>query len=279
MSTLPASVTVFGPGLLGGSILLALRERHPAVRRVVWARREEALVPLRGLVDQATTEVREAARGAELLILCTPIGSMPGLVESMARAWEPDAVLTDVGSVKGPVDAAVAPLARGRVHWLGSHPMAGSDQSGFGAARADLFEGATTILTPTAETAAGALARLEAFWAALGCRTVCLSPGAHDQAVAAVSHLPHLLAAMLINAVPAGATACAGPGFRDVTRIAGGPAPMWREILLENRTAVLAALEAFQAETAAARRALEAGDGAALEALLDKACQSRRSLV
>lgn len=275
------SVAIFGPGLLGASILLALRERHPQVRRTAWARRAEALPPLRdaGLADAVTTDAAEAARNAALLVLCTPIGSMPELCRSLLPALGPDAIVTDVGSVKGPVDAALAPLLAGKARWLGSHPMAGSDKSGSAAARADLFQNAVTILTPTPATDPGTTAALTTFWEALGARVVTASPEEHDRHVGAVSHLPHLLAAVLVNAAHPASTRLAGPGFRDVTRIAGGPAPMWTEILLQNKAAVLAAMDAFSREAAAARAALEAGDAAAVEALLDKACHSRRSLV
>lgn len=279
-SPLPHSVAIFGPGLLGGSILLALRARHPTVRRIAWARRAEALDPLRGgIADLATTDPREAARGTGLVILCTPIGAMAGLLETILPVLQPETLVTDVGSVKGPVEAALAPRAAGRCQWLGSHPMAGSDKSGMAHARADLFQDATTILTPGPGTPEPTVERLAEFWSALGCRILQISPEAHDRHVAAVSHLPHLLAAVLLNAIPPAATACAGPGFRDVTRIAGGPPAMWTEILLENRQAVLSAMDAFEAEAAATRLALARGDAAALEALLHKACQSRRSLV
>jgi prephenate dehydrogenase len=279
-SPLPHSVAIYGPGLLGGSILLALRERHPTVRRIAWARRAEALVPLRdGIADLATTDPQAAAESADLVILCTPIGSMAGIFQAILPVLRPETLVTDVGSVKGPVETALAPLAAGRCQWLGSHPMAGSDKSGLAHARADLFQDATTILTPSPSTPEATIARLTAFWSALGCRILQISPEDHDRHVAAVSHLPHLLAAVLLNAIPPEATACAGPGFRDVTRIAGGPPSMWTEILLQNRQAVLAAMDAFEAEAATTRQALARGDAATLEALLDKACQSRRSLV
>jgi prephenate dehydrogenase len=275
------SVAIFGPGLIGGSLLLALRERHPEIRRIAWARRAEALPPLGGAdnVNLATTDPVEAAGQADLIILCTPIGSMASLVQSFLHALSPHTLVTDVGSVKGTVEASLAPLLKGHARWLGSHPMAGSDKSGRDHARADLFVDAVTILTPTEQTDPTAIQCLSAFWASLGSRLINASPEEHDRHVAAISHLPHLLAANLINASPQESTAFAGPGFRDVTRIAAGPAAMWTEILLQNRDAVLAALDAFELETALARRALARGDAAAIESLLHKACQSRRSLV
>jgi len=277
---LPRSVAIFGPGLLGGSILLALRERHPSIRRIAWARRPEALDPLRGgPASLATTDAREAARGADLIILCTPIGAMPALFESILPELTPDTLVTDVGSVKTPVHTALSPKAAGRCQWLGSHPMAGSDKAGIENARPGLFQDATTILTPGPDTPDTTIERLAEFWIALGCTILQTSPETHDRHVAAVSHLPHLLAAVLINSIPPAALACAGPGFRDVTRIAGGPPAMWAEILLENRAALLTAMDAYEAEAAAIRLALARGNAAAIEALLHKACQSRRSLV
>ncbi|MDX6767177.1 MAG: prephenate dehydrogenase/arogenate dehydrogenase family protein [Candidatus Methylacidiphilales bacterium] len=274
------TVAIFGPGLLGGSILMALRAREPSTRLHTWARRPEALAPVREqqLADLADTDPVRVAAGADLVVLCTPVGAMPDLVRQILPAMDHATVLTDVGSVKAPVHLRLAPMTRDRCAWLGSHPMAGSEQSGLSAARASLFDGSLTILTPDDDTPARALTALRAFWESLGSRTITCSPQEHDRRVAAISHLPHLLAALLVHAADAGAREFAGPGFRDVTRIAAGPPEMWTEILLENRTAVLEALASLEASSRQARSALEAGDAATLTDLLHKACQVRRSL-
>jgi prephenate dehydrogenase len=163
---------------------------------------------------------------------------MPGLVEEFRGALKPGALVTDVGSVKGSVDAALAPLLAGRALWVGSHPMAGSEQSGFVAARPDLFEGAAVIVTPTAATAPEAVEKATEFWSALGARVFTLAPEQHDLAVADISHVPHLMAALLVaNANPT-SLPLAGGGFRDTTRVASGSPELWIEILWANREAL-----------------------------------------
>lgn len=274
------TVAIFGPGLLGGSLLLSLRKRQPATRLRVWARRPEALGPIRDkkLADFSDTDPAAVAAGADLVVLCTPVGAMAGLVEKIIPSLSPQSIVTDVGSVKAPVHEAIAPLARNKFSWLGSHPMAGSEQSGLEAARENLFDGSLTILTPVSSTPETTVASLRSFWESVGSRTITCDPAEHDRRVAAISHLPHLLAAILVNAADADARAIAGPGFRDVTRIAAGPAGMWTEILLENKEAVLRALDALEAGSREARRALAEGNAAEITSLLHKACQARRSL-
>jgi prephenate dehydrogenase len=274
------TIAIFGPGLLGGSLLMALRARQPQTRLQVWARRAESLEPIhqQGLADVAGTDPEVIAQGADLIVLCTPVGAMSALAQSFPASLNPGTIVTDVGSVKASIHRQMAPLAEGRFLWLGSHPMAGSEQSGIQAARASLFEGSLTLLTPDASTHADAIPVLEEFWKSVGSRTIQCSPGEHDRRVALISHLPHLLAAILVNSADPEARSVAGPGFRDVTRIAAGPPAMWTEILLENKEAVLQALNHLEAGSLAARRALERGDPTEITTLLDKACQSRRSL-
>jgi hypothetical protein len=162
------TVAILGPGLIGGSLALGLAERGLAERLVIYARSPHALdaIRLAGVDAELTGNPSEAVREADVVILCVPIEAMAGLVSECRDALKPDALVTDVGSVKGSVDAALAPLLRGRALWIGSHPMAGSEQSGFVAARPDLFEDAAVILTPTPDTRPQALARAEQFWKA-----------------------------------------------------------------------------------------------------------------
>ncbi|MFQ3670596.1 MAG: prephenate dehydrogenase [Verrucomicrobiia bacterium] len=267
--------------MLGGSLALALGRLTSRPRVTVWARRLEAAeeVRARGVAERATVDLEEAVRGAGEVIFCTPMGAMPGLARAVVPFLEAGAFVTDIASVKGPVDAALGPILSGRARWIGSHPMAGGERAGLEAARADLFEGARVILTPTSLTPRDTLEWAEGFWGELGCRCMTADPVAHDRAVAQISHLPHLLAALLVNAVEPGALGFHGPGFRDTTRVAAGPAAMWAEILLENRGAVLAALSRFEVGAARARAALEAGDEKELHGLLAAANDVRRSSV
>ena len=234
------TVAILGPGLIGGSLALALAERGLARRLMIYARSPRALDEIRlASVDaELTGNPGEAVRDADVVILCVPIEAMAGLVHEFRNALKPGAFVTDVGSVKGSVVRDIEPLLEGRALWIGSHPMAGSERGGFAAARPDLFDGTTVILTPTQRTPRDAQRQAEKFWTALGSNLAILSPEKHDQMVAAISHIPHLIAAALVNhAVTFGDLALAGGGFRDTTRIASGSPELWAEILLANSEA------------------------------------------
>lgn len=236
-------VTLVGVGLLGGSLGMALRQRGLAEHVCGVVRRSAIIADCErlGAVDMATRNLGPAVRGADLVVLCSPIGQMGPLTQELIPYLEPDALVTDVGSVKGTlVDELEAPIAKAGGHFIGSHPMAGSEKTGVQSARADLFEGALCAVTPTPRSHAPALAQVQQLWAALGARVLTLSPAQHDDLVSRSSHLPHVVAAALANYVlsPANpkeqAALCAG-GFRDTTRIASGSPEMWRDIALANR--------------------------------------------
>ena len=240
-------VTIVGPGLLGGSLALALKARTGA-HVTVWARRAESVaeVEARGCADVATSDLTAAVQQADTVVLCTPVGTMPALCRQMHNALPSGALVVDVGSVKAPVVHELTPLFSAPTQFVGCHPMAGSEQTGLAAARVDLFEGAVCIITPEASTPTVAVSGAESFWQSVGCLTRQLSPQVHDEVVAWISHFPHLLAAALVQTVaeqqPAAFDFC-GPGFRDTTRVAGGPPGMWTEILGENRLAVRTAID------------------------------------
>jgi prephenate dehydrogenase len=274
------TLAVLGPGLLGGSLLLAFRERHPAWKTVAWARRRETVEAIlsQQLAGSATTSEEEAVAQADVVVVCTPIEAMADLGRRILPALQPGTLVTDVGSVKAPVEAALGPLFQGRCRWIGSHPMAGSEHAGLAAARSDLYNQARVILTPTDSTDPSALADARNFWSLLGCRVFQHSPQEHDRLVAQISHLPHALASLLTLSVEDPALELAGPGFRDTTRVAAGPAALWRPIFLENRREVLAALDAWEKQASAFRTLLEKGDGEALEAFLSRSSSRRKSL-
>ena len=242
-------LAIIGPGLLGGSIALAAR-RARGFDVAVWARRAEVVADLekRAFAETASTDFAAIVRDADIVVLAVPIGVMAVVARQIAPLVTPGAVITDVGSVKGPVVDELSAIFAQRGRFVGSHPMAGSEQTGLEASRAGLFDGAPCIVTPDARTDAAAVATIRSFWEALGGRVLELSPAAHDEIVALVSHFPHLLAAMLVNLVAernAAAFDFAGPGFRDTTRVASGPPEMWAEILRCNRAAVRASVEAM----------------------------------
>ncbi len=242
-------VAVIGPGLLGGSIALGLRKRSDA-QVAIWARRQESVKEALegGFCDMASVELGAVVRGADVVVLCTPVDSMGELGREMVPLVGRHTLVTDVGSVKGAVHAALDPCFAGRARFVGSHPMAGSEQTGMRAAKAGLFEGAACIVTPGVGCEEATVAEAGAFWELLGCRVHRMGAQEHDRAVAWISHFPHLLAAVLVRTVSEndpGALELCGPGFRDTTRVAGGAPGMWAGILGANREAVRESAEAM----------------------------------
>ncbi len=277
---------IAGVGLIGASLGLALRERGAVGEIVGLGRSAENLrvARRRGAIDRSERDPARASRDVDLVVIATPVGTIAPLAAALARTLPPSAIMTDVGSVKGPVVAAVGrALGANATRFCGSHPIAGSEQAGARAALSDLLQDHRCILTPTATTSVTARRRIRALWAAAGMRVEELTPERHDRIYALVSHLPQLVATALVNAVVAGephgrAIGYAGSGFRDVTRIAESPTLMWRDILLANREQVLAALDRFGNACEELRTAVEAGDGDGIEHELGRARAARRRL-
>ena len=286
MTRLFERLTVAGVGLVGGSLGLAVREAGLAGEVVGFGRSETnlRLARERGLVDRAARDPEAAVAGADAIVLAAPVGACAALAETFRPHARAGAVLTDVGSVKAELIAALETRWAGVGPVVGAHPIAGSEASGAGAARADLFRGRRCILTPTPSTDAAAFARVRALWEGVGARVEEMPPAAHDELLARVSHLPHLVAYALVGAAGAAtvggrrALDYAGTGFRDTTRIAGSPADLWRDVALANRPALRAALAEFRAARDRLERLVVAGDAAGLEAALASARAIRRHL-
>lgn len=257
---------------------MALRQRCPQARLQAWARRAEAAKDLesRNLADLATTDAAQACEGADLIVLCTPLENMVPLAEQIARAKPaPNCVITDVGSVKGPVVSALEQIfPKTSFQFIGSHPMAGSERAGIEAARAELFDGSACVVTPTLFTTNHALQQARWLWALVGCRIVEMSPDEHDAKVARISHLAHLTAAVTTLAAlrsDISASDCAGNGFRDSTRVASGDPELWTGIISQNREEVAAALQDARTALAELLDAVESHDDKALLRLLREA--------
>jgi prephenate dehydrogenase len=284
MSSPPSSVAIFGPGLMGASLLMALRERCPAVRLGAWARRAEALKELQecGLADFVSTDAAKVASEAELAVLCVPVDRLAEAAQAMAPGVGSGAVVTDVGSVKQTVVGDLEKIFQAHGNFVGSHPMCGSEEAGLAAARADLYEGALCVVTPTEASTASAVERVEALWRSVGARTTRLAPDEHDHAAALASHVPHVAAAALVELVaaggPAAAELCAG-GFRDTTRVAAGLPDLWTAILQANRHEVAAGLVRLSDLLQETARALENHDTNKVRALLESARQHRAAVV
>jgi prephenate dehydrogenase len=276
-------MAVIGVGLIGGSLALALRRRG-LVGEIVGVGRTPgnlALARRRRIVDRITTDPAEGVRDADLVVLATPVGALAEVGKAIAPALGPGAVVTDVGSTKASVLRDLEPLMPAHAFLVAAHPIAGTEDSGAGAATADLFEGSRCILTPTPRTNARALAGVRRMWRAVGARVIEMDAEDHDRILGAVSHLPHVVAYALVNAVTSfrkDALDYAGGGFRDFTRIAASHPVMWRDIVLANRESVLAGIDATLAELSRMREWIERSEGHALEEAFLKARITRRGL-
>jgi prephenate dehydrogenase len=276
-------LAILGPGLLGGSIGLAARQRKTARRVAVWARRPEAADEAYklGAADEATCDLRRTVSDADFVVVATPIGAMGSLAEQIKPWLAHGCVVTDVGSVKYNVVASLSEVLGGQARFVGSHPMAGSEQSGIEAARRDLFESTVCLVTPREDTDKTALQLTHDFWKALGCSVRTLSPQEHDEIVAKISHLPHVVAAAIVNVVCSDGSHLlnfVGPGFKDFTRIASGPPEMWTEICVENRHEIVRALEHLIEELGTLRTSLQNSDVVELRTMLKRAKHFRDEL-
>lgn len=233
-----SKIAILGPGLLGGSVGLAAQAIGLEV--ILWGRNPERVAAAREVGLRATIDLAEAVEGADLVIFAVPVGVMGKLAGKLAQHLKTGALVTDVGSVKALPHAAARELP-----FIGSHPMAGSEQTGIAAARADLFQGAACVLTNEGGLPEKTVKTLQKFWESLGCAVHHMSVADHDRAVARISHLPHAMAVATASAAlkfPDDAHLAAG-GFRDTTRVASGDPAMWAEIMMENREALASALQ------------------------------------
>ncbi len=277
-------LSIVGVGLLGGSVAKAARSGGLARRIVGVGRDPERLRPAvdDGTLDTAVTDLDAGVREADVILLAAPVLAIEGLLERVWGAAANGALITDVGSTKRNIVRAAERLAVTRpLAFVGSHPLAGSEQAGYRVARADLFRGATVVVTPTEKTELAALKTTTELWEALGARVTSLDPETHDRTVAAISHLPHLIACALVDGagrVEPGALELAARGFRDTTRIAGGDPDMWTEIFLANRDALTAGIEAFRQALGDLQRVIDAGRADALRAELARIKAIREQL-
>lgn len=271
------SVAIVGTGLLGGSLGLALREAGFPGRILGVGRRPETLQTAldRGCIDEACTSIQDAARRCELIVLATPLGMFEPLLQELSSGSCDHAIVTDVGSTKQYVCSLAGRIIPG-VRFVGSHPMAGSEQHGPQFARADLYRGAPCIITPVETSDPAAVSTVEGLWSALGMRVLRMSPQQHDAFAAQVSHLPHALAALLVHqAVSRGGLEMASTGFRDATRIASSDPAVWIDIFATNREAVLQSLDAFANAIADLRAKLADPAGQGLQQWLAQSKQAR----
>jgi prephenate dehydrogenase len=273
-------VAILGGGLLGGSLALALARQFPGTPVALWARRAETVATARERgIHGATGDLAEAVKGADLVVLSTPVGAMATvLLAAQTAGLSREALVTDVGSVKAAPHRVLQPLLkRTGGKFIGSHPMAGSEQTGIGAADEALFEGAACLLTDDGRVGDPWAGKLQRFWESLGCRASWIDASGHDGLVARISHFPHLIAAAAAKVAlenPADGN-FGGGGLRDTTRVAGGDPAMWTEIVMENRDALRGVLSHGIREMSEMLAMLEADDHEALRRWLEAAKTAR----
>lgn len=274
---------IVGVGLIGGSFALALRQKG-LVGQVTGVGRDPAnlqrAVEL-GVIDTAATSIGSAAAQADFILIATPVRQMEGVLAELAKGIAPHAVITDAGSTKQDVVAVARRTLQGKAgQFVPAHPIAGREKSGVTAAEAGLYENRNVVLTPLAENQPASVQRVEAAWLACGARVVQMEAARHDAVFAAVSHLPHMLAYALVDDLASRENAeelfsFAAGGFRDFTRIASSSPEMWRDIALNNRTALLAEIDAYRSRLDVLRGLIEQSDGPALETLMTQARDAR----
>jgi prephenate dehydrogenase len=264
-------VAIVGVGLIGGSLALALKEAGVAGRILGFDLDQHNLVQALqlGIIDHACSGAEELFV-ADLIFLATPVLAMPAALTAIAPHLKPGAILTDGGSVKGAVISALEPLLSPTLRYVPGHPISGTERSGAQAAFATLFRGKRCILTPTECTDPQALALVTALWQAVGSEVMLMDAEKHDRILAAISHLPHMVAYALVNAVGSydryeeNILLYSAGGFRDFTRIASSDPTMWRDIALTNRDALLEMIERFEADLAQLKEAIRIADAPAL---------------
>ena len=274
------AIAIVGVGLLGGSIAAALKSRR-AVAKVLGIGRNPtrlAAAQAAGLIDEFTQGCTDSLAEADLIVVCTPVDRIVDDVRKAARFCRPGTLITDVGSVKSSICSELSTGLPEGIAFVGSHPMAGSEQAGFEHADADLFLHRTCIVTPDDSTSADRLTQVELLWQTIGMRTIRMSPAAHDFAVAQTSHVPHLAASALSLTLEAGNRSLTATGFADTTRVAAGSPELWVPILMQNRSFVLDNLSRFTDSVEQFRRALEQSDAALLQKLLTEGKTNRDSL-
>ncbi len=281
-------IALIGIGLIGSSIALAARQKGLAKNIAISTRKQQTLDKAKSLNlgDEYFLDAKEAVKDADLIILCTPIGTFENIVKNIAPSLKQGAILSDVGSVKGHVQKILSPLIPKEIHFIPAHPMAGTEYSGPEAGFSSLFEGRGCMLTPSEKQDKSAIKLLSDFWQGLGSNVEIMDAEHHDLVVAITSHVPHLIAYNIVGTASdlegvskSEVIKYSAGGFRDFTRIAASDPIMWRDVFLTNRNAVLEMLEKFLGDLDELKSAVDRGDGDALEELFTRTRAIRRSII
>ena len=287
MTVLINRLAIIGVGLIGGSLARALREAG-AVGTVVGIGRSRANLDEAlslGICDEVTQDVIKGVEGADMVFISVPVCAIPAVVAEIAPALAPGCIVTDGGSVKAAIVRECEALMPAGCHFVGGHPIAGTEHSGAAASFASLYRGKRCILTPTERTDPDSLATVDRIWRLTGAEVCAMEPGHHDRIFAEISHLPHMAAYALVHAVGTAdvegenVLSYTAGGFRDFTRIASSDPVMWRDIALMNREALLASIDGFSCSLAELRRRIDCGDQAGLTDFFTTAKQFRDGII
>lgn len=276
-------VAIVGVGLIGGAIGLAARRRG-VVKRVIGIGRGRGRLETANQLGAITDvlclsdDLSAGLADVDLVVVCTPVGLIVDQVHQLAGSARPGTLFTDSGSTKRTIAEALDGPLPNYCHFLGSHPLAGSDKTGVEHARADLFEHRLVAITPTKNSREEDVKRLKAFWSSLGAKVACISPEEHDRATAATSHMPHAVAAALVASLPEAWADLTGSGFSDMSRLAGGDAAMWRQIFIDNREYVRDSIREFIGQLQRLAGLIEGANTTALESYLTEAKKKREAL-
>jgi len=278
-------LVIFGVGLIGGSVALALKKAKSTAEIVGVGRSDESLQAALdlGVIDAASSDIAAAVKNADMILIAAPVAQTPAILNAIKPHLSASTVITDAGSTKSDVmQCAQAILGSQFNQFVGGHPIAGAEKSGVTAAMADLYSNKNVVLTPAAATDTQAIQQVKTLWQTCGANVSEMTAATHDGIFAAVSHLPHLLAFALVDDIASRPNAeqlfgFAASGFRDFTRIAGSHPEMWRDISLANRTALLSELDAYQQELKRLQELLKSEDGEGLEALFERASIARNN--
>jgi prephenate dehydrogenase len=248
-------MTILGVGLIGASLAQSCRQRKVAKKIIGFGRNAGNLKKAqeRNVIDSGSTDLKTAVEGSDLIVLCTPVGVLVERIREMIPFLQSGCIITDAGSVKGPLVEEIDALMPDSIYYVGAHPIAGGEQSGLEAASVDLLTSAKCIITPTASTQAEALQRVTEFWTEVGMQILTMDAYEHDTVFGALSHLPHVVAYALMNTVANVKTATygdilsmSGGGLKDITRIASSDPVMWRDICLKNKLPIVKLIDQFQ---------------------------------
>jgi prephenate dehydrogenase len=271
---------IIGTGMIGGSFALALK-KHNLVGSIVGVSRQESSLKTAmsmKAIDESTTDVRKAIQGADLVVLASPVKVILDNIEDISKHLRRGCIVTDVGSTKQSIVEAAEKLFPPHVMFVGSHPMAGSEKSGMSYATADLFKGASCIMTPTAKTNRMARDKVKQVWTTIGANVKFMEPAAHDEALAYASHLPHMMAFALARAIPDAFLEHGGAGLRDTTRLAASSPKMWSDICSSNYRQVIKAIDESVKSLAEIRKAVVSREESELTQIFNQAKAKRELL-